>query len=144
MDIQQILKIGAEAFQAQADTTQAGSLPQDQITTALAGLMPGEGAKVDLGALIAKMQNGGLASLAQSWLGDGGNAGIDMGQLASMFDSGDIQRFAAGLGLDQETALKGLQGAVPEMIDKASSGGTLDSLGGISGVMAMAGKLFGR
>lgn len=111
---------------------------------ALAQLMPGDGTSVDLGAMLKKMQGSGLASLAQSWLGDGGNAGIDIGQLTSMFDGGDIQRFAAGLGLDQETALEGLQGAVPEMIDKASSGGTLDSLGGVSGAMAMAGKLFGR
>ncbi|MEE4295301.1 MAG: YidB family protein [Wenzhouxiangella sp.] len=144
MDIQQILAIGAQAFQAQADKAQVGSLPLDQINGALAGLMPGEGAQVDLGALIEKMQNGGLASLAQTWLGDGGNDGIDISQLTSMFDSADIQRFADQLGLDQETALNGLQGAIPEMIDKASSGGSLDSLGGVSGVMAMAGKLFAR
>lgn len=144
MDIQQLLAIGARAFQARIEETQAGSLPPGQISGALAGLLPGKGETVDLGALIAKMQNGGLASLAQSWLGDGASASIDPGQLGSMFDSGDIQRFADRLGLDPESALKGLQGAVPEMIDKASTGGTLDSLGGLSGVMAMAGKLFGR
>ena len=53
-------------------------------------------------------------------------------------------RFADKLGLDQDTALEGLKGAVPEMVDKASAGGTLESLGGVGGVMGMAGKLFGR
>lgn len=144
MDIQQILKIGAQAFQSQLGGEQAGLLSIEQIMSALAGLMPGKGENVDFGALIGKMQNGGLASLAQSWLGDGANAGIGTEQVASMFDSGDIQRFAAQLGLDQGTALEGLKGAVPQMINQASSGGTLDSLGGASGMMAMAGKLFGR
>lgn len=144
MDIQEILRLGAQAFQSRLGEQQASSLSSEQIMGALAQLMPGDGKSVDLGAMLKKMQGSGLASLAQSWLGDGGNAGIDIGQLTSMFDGGDIQRFAAGLGLDQETALEGLQGAVPEMIDKASSGGTLDSLGGVSGAMAMAGKLFGR
>ncbi|HMB39850.1 MAG TPA: YidB family protein [Wenzhouxiangellaceae bacterium] len=144
MDINQILKIGAQAFQSQLDEQLAGSLSLDKIMDALAGLMPGEGKDVDLGALVGRMQGGGLASLAESWLSDGGNAGIGADQLMSMFGSGDIMRFADKLGLDEDTALEGLKGAVPEMVDKASTGGTLESLGGIGSVMGMAGKLFGR
>ncbi len=144
MKLDQLLEIGAKAFQSSAGQQAAKSLPLDKIMTALALLMPGKGSNVDLGALIGKMQGGGLASLAQSWLGDGGNAGIDAGQLVSMFGSDQISRFAEQLGLDQNTALEGLKGAVPEMVDKASSGGTLESLGGAVGLMSMAGKLFGR
>ncbi|HKL50346.1 MAG TPA: YidB family protein [Wenzhouxiangellaceae bacterium] len=140
----QILKIGAEAFQSQLGEQLAGSLSLDKIMNALAGLLPGEGKNVDLSALVGKMQGGGLASLAESWLGDGGNAGIGAEQLMSIFGSGDIMRFADKLGLDQDTALEGLKGAVPEMVDKASTGGTLESLGGVGGIMGMAGKLFGR
>lgn len=144
MDIQQILKIGAQAFQTQVAGDHAGSLSLDKIMGALAGLMPGKGENVDLGALIGKMQSGGLATLAESWLGDGGNSAIGTEQVASMFGSEEIQAFAASLGLDQGTALEGLKGALPDMIDQASSGGALDSVGGVTGVMAMAGKLFGR
>ncbi|SRR6056297_110352 len=144
MDMNQILKIGAEAFQSQLGEQLAGSLSLDKIMNALAGLLPGEGKNVDLSALVGKMQGGGLASLAESWLGDGGNAGIGAEQLMSIFGSGDIMRFADKLGLDQDTALEGLKGAVPEMVDKASTGGTLESLGGVGGIMGMAGKLFGR
>lgn len=144
MDISQILKIGAQAFQSQLGQELAGSLSLDKIMDALAGLLPGTGKNVDLGALVGKMQGGGLAALAESWLGDGGNAGIGAEQLMSMFGKGDIMRFADKLGLDQDTALEGLKGAVPEMVDKASTGGTLESLGGVGGLMGMAGKLFGR
>lgn len=144
MNLNQLLKIGAQAFKSQLGEQVAGSLSLDKITGALAGLMPGKGNSVDLGALVGKMQGGGLASLAESWLGDGGNASIGSEQLMSMFGSGDIMRFADKLGLDQDTALEGLKGAVPEMVDKASTGGTLESLGGIGGVMGMASKLFGR
>src|SRR6056297_1975878 len=144
MDIKQILTIGAQAFQSQLGEQIAKSLPLDKIMDALAGLLPGEGKSVDLSALIGKMQGGGLASLAESWLGDGGNAGIGAEQLMSIFGSGDIMRFADKLGLDQDTALEGLKTAVPEMVDKASTGGTLESLGGAGGVMDLAGKLFGR
>jgi len=144
MDINQILKIGAQAFQSQLGQELAGSLSLDKIMNALADLMPGKGKSVDLAALVGKMQGGGLAALAESWLGDGGNAGIGAEQLMSIFGSGDIMRFADKLGLDQDTALEGLKGAVPEMVDKASTGGTLESLGGVGGIMGMAGKLFGR
>jgi uncharacterized protein YidB (DUF937 family) len=144
MKLDQILKIGAQAFQSSAGQEAAKSLPLDKIMAALALLMPGKGSNVDFGALIGKMQSGGLASLAQSWLGDGGNAGIDTSQLLSMFGSDQISRFAEQLGIDQSTALEGLKGAVPQMVDKASSGGTLDAVGGVSGLMGMAGKLFGR
>jgi len=144
MDMNQILKIGAQAFQSQLGEQTAGSLSLDKIMNELAGLMPGEGKNVDLAALVGKMQGGGLAALAESWLGDGGNSGIGAEQLMSVFGGGDITRFADQLGLDQDTALEGLRGAVPEMVDKASTGGTLESLGGVGGLMGMAGKLFGR
>jgi len=144
MDIQQVLRLGAQAFQSRLGEEQASSLSSEQIMGALADLMPGSGKSVDLGAVLKKMQGSGLASLAESWLGDGANSGIGSAQLASIFGSADIQRFAGKLGLDQDTALEGLKGAVPAIIDQASSGGALDSLGGVGGVMAMAGKLFGR
>jgi len=143
MDIQQLLKIGAQAFSSGIGGAESRGLSLDSIMQALAKLMPGDGKNVDLGALISQMKGGGLATLAQSWLGDGGNAGIGASQLLEIFGGDSIGRFADQLGLDQNTALEGLSNAVPEMVDKASSGGTLDSLGGLSGLAGMAGKLFG-
>lgn len=144
MNIHQILETGAQAFQARLGREIDGSLALERIMSALAELMPGAGDDVDLSALIGRMQSSGLASLAKSWLGNGANAEVGAEQLASMFGNGNIQRFADKLGVGQETAIEGLEAAVPEMIDKASSSGALASPGGIGGVMALAGKVFGR
>lgn len=143
MNIEQLLRIGAQVFQS--NTGSAGSgLSIDRIVQALSALLPGEGNKVDLPALISQMQGGGLAAIAQSWLGDGGNAGIDAGSILEIFGRGKVDRFADQLGLESGTAIEGLRAALPEIIDKASSGGSLASLGGIGGLAGMAGKLFGR
>ncbi|MDT8438298.1 MAG: YidB family protein [Wenzhouxiangellaceae bacterium] len=142
MDIGQLLELGAKAFKSSAGGSAEG-LPLGQIAKALSGLLPGSGNNVDLSALIGNLQGGGLAALAQSWLGDGGNAGIGVDDLLGLFGKGSIDQFAGQLGIDPGTALKGLQGAVPEIVDKASSGGSLDAIGGVQGLMGMAGKLFG-
>lgn len=144
MTIQQVLKIGAKAFRSGVARELTGSLSLDTIMDALAGLMPGEGKNVDLGALVGMMQGGGLAAMAESWLGDSGNQGIDAGQLIELFGRDSIRSFAGKLGLDEGTALSGLQEAVPSMVDKASTGGALESIGGLSGAIGLAGKLFGR
>lgn len=144
MNIQELLKIGAQAFQSGVADQLSSSLSLDTVMDALAGLMPGEGKNVDLAALVGMMQGGGLAGLAESWLGDGGNEGIGTDQLVDLFGRNSIRSFAGKLGLDERTALSGLQEAVPAMVDKASSGGTLESIGGLSGAIGLAGKLFGR
>ena len=143
MNIEQLLRIGAQAFQSGVGSS-GGGLSIDRIVEALAALLPGEGKQVDLPALISRMQGGGLAAIAQSWLGDGGNAGIDAGSILEIFGRGKVDGFADQLGLDSGTALEGLRAALPEIVDKASSGGALASLGGIGGLAGMAGKLFGR
>ncbi len=144
MNVEELLKVGARAFQSGIADSVTSSLSLDTIMDALAGLMPGEGRNVDLDALMERMQGSGLAAMARTWLGDGDNDGIDAGQLVELFGRNSIRSFAGKLGLDEGTALSGLERAVPEMIDKASSGGSLKSIGGLSGALGMAGKLFGR
>jgi hypothetical protein len=50
--------------------------------------------------------------------------------------------------LQEEAAVEaagGLSDALPQMVDKASSDGSLlDSIGGVSGALGMASKLFGK
>ena len=142
MDLQKLLEIGAQAFQSGIGSELSKSLSMDTIKEALAGLMPGKGGDVDLSALVGMMQNGGLASIAQSWLGDGGNQSIDASQLLQMFGNDSISNFAGKLGLDEGTALNGLKEAVPSMVDQASSGGVLESVGGLSGAIGLASKFF--
>jgi len=118
-------------------------------TSALAGLLgskgEGEGSGPDIGGLIAKMQGNetgnDLTELAASWLGKGENSQVSGDQLQSLFGKEKIAQFASDLGTDEATAVEGLKGALPDLVDKASpDGNILDSLGGLSGLASMGAK----
>jgi len=147
MDMGDLLKMGANAFiQSKLSGDNGSGLDLGSLTSALSGLTGGgSDGGFDLGSLLGKMQSGGLADVAQSWLGDGDNAPIEDNQIKDLFGSDKISDFASQLGLSEEEAVGGLRDALPQVVDNASSGGSLlDSIGGISGAMDMAGKLFGR
>ena len=145
MDMMELLKMAAATFINSDKSGQAGSgLDVGSLASALSGLVGGGGG-IDLGDLVSKMNAGGLGAIAQSWLGDGSNASISPGQVTDMFGADKISEFASMLGVSQEEAAGGLSDALPQMVDRASSGGSLlDSLGGVSGALGMAGKLFGK
>ena len=83
--------------------------------------------------------------MAKSWLGDGANEAISPDSIKAVLGSDKISEFARTLGLSEQEAAGGLSEALPSIIDKGSSGGSLlDSLGGIEGALGMAGKLFSR
>ena len=145
MDIASILKLGVSAFMKSNQSGEAGSnLNPDVLTSALSSLMGGEGG-FDIGSLMGKIQGSDLLGMAQSWLGDGQNQAIDANQIMSLFGSDKISAFASQLGLSESEAVGGLSDAIPQMIDNASSGGSiLDSVGGLEGAMGLAGKFFGK
>lgn len=147
MDMTDLLKMGASAFMNSNRSGEAGSgLDLGSLTSALSGLTGGDSeGGFDIGSLLGKMQGGGMAEIAQSWLGDGDNAPVEANQITEMFGSDKISEFASKLGLSEEEAVGGLSDALPQIVDKASSGGSiLDSIGGIGGAINMASKLFGR
>lgn len=148
MDLGSLVKMGASAFISSKLSGDAGSnVNSDMLTSALGGLLGGgdEEGGLDLGSLIGGMQSGGLGDIAKSWLGDGENENISVDQITSMLGSDKISEFASQLGLSEEEAAGGLADALPQMVDNASSGGSiLDSIGGVSGAIGMASKLFGR
>lgn len=113
-------------------------------SSALSGLLGGGDKGPDLGGLLSKMQGGedsGLAGLASSWLGKGDNEQPSSDQLLSLFGKDKVTQFASDMGVDEGTALSGLKEAIPGMVDKASpDGNLLDSVGGLGGLMNMAGK----
>lgn len=124
----------------------AGSLLAQKLggnSDAVSGVMNsliGGGDKMDLGGLVGSLQEKGLGDMAASWLGDGENAAISPDQLESVLGKEQVAAAAAKLGTDQGALLDGLKDALPQIIDKASSGGSLvNSLGGLGG---MAKKLF--
>ncbi|MEN8244876.1 MAG: YidB family protein, partial [Thermodesulfobacteriota bacterium] len=73
----------------------------------------------------------------------GSNEAISPDQISTMLGTDKISEFASKLGLSNEEAAGGLSEALPLMVDKASSGGALlDSIGGVSGAVGLASKLF--
>ena len=147
MDMGSLLKMGASAFMESNGSGEAGGeLDSSFLSNALASLT-GDSAEggLDIGSLLGKMQSGGMADLAASFLGDGANAEMHENQVTDLFGSDKISQFASQLGLTESEAIGGLQEAMPQMMDQASSGGSLlDSIGGISGAIGLASKLFGK
>ena len=148
MDIGDLLKMGASIFINSSKSGNAGSgLDIGDLTSALSNLAGGERSEgnFDFSSLLSKMDAGDLGAIAKSWLGDGDNADISPEQIINMFGADKISGFASKLGLSEEEATGGLSEALPQMVDKASSGGSLlDSIGGVSGAIKMASKLFGN
>jgi len=95
----------------------------------------GSGNKADLGSLVSGLQQKGLGNVAESWLGDGENQEISAEQLKDVLGSEKVSAAAAELGTDEGSLLESLREAVPQLVDKSSSGGSLlDSVGGLGGL----------
>ena len=103
----------------------------------------GGGDKADVGGLVEGLKAKGLGGLAESWLGDGENEEISADQLKDVLGEEQVADAAAKLGTDEGSLLDGLKDALPQLIDKSSSGGSLlDSVGGIGSLGGIAKKLF--
>jgi len=141
VDLTSLLSMGAEAFK-NSDSSGEGGSKLD--IASIIGALGGSGG-FSITDIIAKMQQGGLGDILQSWMGDGNNLPISAEQVTGLFGSDNVSNFASQLGVSESEAVGGLQDALPQIVDKASAGNELlDSIGGLDGVMGMAGKLFGR
>ena len=140
-----LIEIASQMFMDKVPGGAAGQLNMDSVKSALQGLFPTNGEELDIASLVSKFTSqGGLGALAASWLGDGGNMSVSAEQLIGLFGQGKIADFASNLGIDQGAATSGLTDMIPDLIDKASSGGALKSDLASSLVSGLAGKLFGR
>jgi uncharacterized protein YidB (DUF937 family) len=114
----------------------------DAISGVMDGLLGG-GDKMDIGSLVGSFKEKGLGDVASSWLGDGENAPVSVDQLKDVLGGEQVAAAAAKLGTDEGSLLESLTGALPQLVDKASSGGNLlESVGGLGGLAGMAKKLF--
>ena len=139
-----LMQIGVQLLQSKLGS----NVQKGDIASALSGLLGGD--NFDLGSLVSKMQgNDGLASMVASWLGDGDNTAMSGSQVMDIFGQDQVSEFASKLNIDEDTASNSLADILPQLIDKASSGGSIiesamGSMGGAGGLMGMAGKLFGK
>ncbi len=145
MNLQELLQLGAKTFSTSALSGNAGTtLNSNDLVSALSNLV-GEGKNFDIGSLVSSLNSRGLGNIVSSWLGDGGNDTISPEQINDTIGSDKIEAFASKLGLSTKEAAGGLSEAIPQMIDNASSGGSiLESIGGLEGALGLASKLFGK
>lgn len=110
------------------------------ITAALSSLLGDGQGGIDLQALASKMAGSGdLGDIVNSWLGDGDNSPISVDKILSLLGDNQIAEFAAKIGTDSQGAANSLAEVLPQLMDKASSGGNLlDSLGGVGGLLDSA------
>lgn len=117
-----ILELGSNLLKQHLGTSANNST----ISNALAQLLGGSGGQLNLGNLVALLSsNEGLQNVVNSWLGNGQNAPISPSQILSLFGEGKIKTFAGQLGVSSNDAAGGLANALPQMIDKGSSTGSL-------------------
>ena len=145
MNMDELIQLGATLFRDSNLSGNAGSkLDANAIISALSGLF-GESGKFDMNSLIGSLDASGLSDIARSWLGDGDNVEISPDQISSFFGADKLTEFASNLGISVQEASGGLSDVLPQMVDRASSGGALlDSIDGIEGALGLAGKLFGK
>lgn len=112
----------------------------DTIINALQGLLGGADGKLDVAGLASRFAgSGGLQDVLKTWLGDGENASISAQAILDILGRGEVASFAGKVGTDTETAAAGLSDVIPQLLDKASSGGELlSSFGGADGLLGVA------
>lgn len=133
-----LMKLGTELLMSKL----GGGADAGGIQSALAGLI-GDGDQMDIAGMIGQLQGqgGGITDMLGSWLGDGDNAPVSADQVRDMLGSEKVAAAAEQIGTDEGSLLSGLQEALPEMVNQASSGGNLlDSVGGLGGLAGMAKK----
>ena len=141
-----LMKLGTQLVMSKLG---GGGASSDSITSVLGNLLGGGGDNESdggggIGSILSSMKEKGLGSIADSWLGDGDNEEISTDQLRDVVGGSKVTEMASELGTDEDSLLSGLKDALPQMVDKSSSGGSLlDNLGGLSGALGMAKKFLG-
>ena len=131
-----ILAIGAKLLSEKLGV----SIDPATMQSALSNLLGDGQGNLDLAGLASKMAaSGDLGSVVSSWLGDGGNSAISAGDDMSLLGDSKVSEFAGAVGTDAGSVASGLAEVLPELMDNASSGGSLlDAAGGLDGLMGAA------
>lgn len=137
-----LMKLGSELLMSKL----GGNGNGDSVTSMLSGLLSngGDTNPGGMGGLLDMMKEKGLGSIADSWLGDGDNEEISPDQMREVLGQDQVSQMAQQLDTNEDSLLDGLRDALPQIVDKSSSGGSLlDKVGGLGGAMDMAKKFLG-
>ena len=114
------------------------------IGSALSSLLGDGQGNIDFAGLASRMAGSGeLGNILNSWLGDGANAAISADSVLGLLGESQVSEFASRVGTETGAAAQGLAEVLPQIMDQASSGGSLlESVGGVGGLLGAAGSLF--
>jgi len=131
-----LMELGAQLLSDKMD----GQADNNAVTAALTNLLGDGQGNLNLQAIASKMtESGQLGDVLKSWLGDGANNAISAQGIMDLFGEGQLADIASQLGTNTNDIAGGLAEALPQMMDKASSGGSLlDSFGGADGLLDAA------
>lgn len=92
-----------------------------------------------IGSVLGQLQSGALASVVQSWIGNGSNASVDASQIQNAF-GGSLGQAAASMGLDSGQASQLLAQYLPQIVNAITpNGSAADADGfGMDDVMKIA------
>jgi uncharacterized protein YidB (DUF937 family) len=147
MDFNELFKMGADLIQNNSDSSTTG-LDTKDISDALGKLLGAGENGIDLSSIVSKLTDGNLSETIASWLGNGQNLPISADTITDLLGSDKVSEFAKSLGLTEESAKGAIADALPEVVNKATSGENsifgemLDKVGGVDGAMNMLGKMF--
>lgn len=85
------------------------------------------------GGLLQQLQQGDLAAIVQTWIGQGANQGVSADLLQSVLGGG-LQNAAQQLGLDSQQAGSLLAQYLPQIVDAATPNGALSDGFGLDDV----------
>jgi len=138
MEMNELFSIGASLLE--------NKLGQNKgvLSEALSSILKNKEGGFDLSSITSALQNGNLGSIVSSWIGSGENSSINANGVKELLGNDKIDTFAKKLGVDRDTAADALKDVLPNIVDKATPEGDdmLANLGGLDGIMKMAGKFF--
>jgi uncharacterized protein YidB (DUF937 family) len=107
----------------------------------LAGITQMLGGAGGLAGLVQKFEQGGLATIVQSWIGNGPNQPVSAQQLQQILGGTHLQDLAAKLGVSPEAAAQQLAQVLPHVVNHLTPDGKLPATDPLAGAMGMLKKL---
>jgi len=114
----------------------AGGLDPQMLIGIVGALMNNAGG---LSGLLAKLQQGGLAEAAQSWVGTGANQPVSPDALGGALGPDLMGQLAQQMGGNQQQAAGTLADLLPGLIDQLTPKGQLPADNGLGGLGALLG-----
>lgn len=114
---------------------------QNPLLQAVVGLLGKESSIGGLAGLVQAFQKNGLGEIVNSWVSTGQNLPVTPNQIEQGLGSDLLSQLASKAGLSSGAASSQLSGILPDLVDKLTPGGKIES-GGLEQLMKLVqGKL---